>query len=178
MKNWTREQALKELQKRLLKRNLKLNLNEYGLYTDNIRLAIRRIGYWSYGADYDYRTVSIKIETDEYPHKRLRFEKFKILKGEYIVLINKIKQLMVNDKRRKKNNITQEQQTKETIKILREKLKKFSPRLDGYEGNSLAVKTKYFDVDFYVEGKSVRISLEGYRTLEVDTAIALLTLLK
>jgi hypothetical protein len=179
-----KEEAIKIIKEKLHNHNIpcsgrKEHAGMTDITNDNFLIEISSHGYHSFCdkyEDWNYTICDIAITTTEYPHLRRAVRKFDLSSGNFIKLIEKVREIIEADKVIKANKSRAKNQTEENRKILETQLKDFNP--EKQYDTDLILKTPYFTIEFYPNEKGINIRLDDIRALTVETAIELYKKLK
>jgi len=168
--------------RKLRNRKIICSLNENcggDIVSDNFGLEIlscERGNYYS-GEEREYVKVNIQISTNESPHTLRRLNDFDVLKGDYKLLTEKVKFIIQDDLRIKKEQTLKEILEHNNLELLGQKLRGTGSRHS--EGDSYYIKkTKYGEFTFYAHEDRISVDFEENRDMTLEQGIEMLNKLK
>jgi hypothetical protein len=174
----TEKQAISKILQRLRSRKIVCEKYNYAfgdIRNENFLMEVSSAHYFSGWSDEenDYDKVNIKIRTNEYPHIRRAFKDFDILKGNYNDLAEKVKFIIEEDIKKKKELKVKMENQNYNLRLLEEKLKGLGAKKEHY-GDSYEIKNKFFTMTFYAFDDKISVDIEETADMTLDQAIELI----
>lgn len=163
----TRIQVYKRIQEELKKEKIEVEIDDWNVKNKNFSLKAESYGYhsWSH-TDYDYMESTIFIETQGYNGIKRRLKKFNYTTGDYNIIVSKVKEVIEKDIELAKEVIKRDKEKKDLYGVLKNKLKDTPHRKEQY-GDSLILKTPYFDIECYATETGIETRIKtDYLTIE------------